>query len=615
MKLSQLYANKSFKNIIFNDGLNLVLAKVTKKLDLNKDSHNLGKTTLIAVIDFMLLKELKEEHIFKTYKEKFTGYVFFLEILLNSGEYLTIRRAVDTPTKISFKTTKVSANLLNEESWNKSNVGIDKAGTELNEYIAFDILTKWQYRKSVTYFLRSQKDYNDVFQLSKFSKGKDIDWKPFMFDLLGFNGSLLNEKYEIDCKITEQKSFINGLKNKFAVDTEEVDKIKGVIDFITRADFRGNIYDTNTVSSGYFSKLSLNQIVAGIHHFSVTLFSSYSWWILLPIVITIATLWKKDKRKLVHISLPLVLMGFGLSGYLSWPVDLGSQATTVRFYIPAFITIAPLLCLGLWELMTRLYSSIKLLGIKYVGYPAVGFGFITIPLIIAILNFPSVSVNKFDLISRLYSTMINQVEPNSIITCYSDSSCFALLYEQTVNAARPDVDIAPIAYPLVKRKMDDHKLSKFTYENNPYLMLDIVSWNIGKRPVYAVDISQYYWQLFGIDNAFMFYIPQGYYGKLDRVMPATLPSYAMSLSEINTHPTISDADLMQRFLILSLSQTHMTNAYTLLKIGNRSEAQKELNTAVNMVYGLTSDEKKNGLQARAQIERILADPNLLPVQK
>jgi uncharacterized protein YydD (DUF2326 family) len=97
MKLSQLYANKSFKNIVFNDGLNLVLAKVTKKLDLNKDSHNLGKTTLIAVIDFMLLKEVKEEHIFKKYQEKFSGYEFFLEILLNSGEYLTIKRAVDTP--------------------------------------------------------------------------------------------------------------------------------------------------------------------------------------------------------------------------------------------------------------------------------------------------------------------------------------------------------------------------------------------------------------------------------------------------------------------------------------------------------------------------------------
>ena len=233
MKLSQLYANKSFKNIVFNDGINLVLAKVTKKLDLNKDSHNLGKTTLIAVIDFMLLKEVKEEHIFKSYQEKFSGYIFFFEIKLNSGQFLTIKRSVDIPTKISFKISKISSNLLNEESWDNPNLSFEKAGKTLNEYLAFDILKQWPYRKSVTYFLRSQKDYNDVFQLAKFSKGKDIDWKPFMFDLLGFNGSLLNEKYETDLKINEQKSFINSLKSKFAVDTEEVDKIKGAIDLKT----------------------------------------------------------------------------------------------------------------------------------------------------------------------------------------------------------------------------------------------------------------------------------------------------------------------------------------------------------------------------------------------
>ncbi len=230
MKLSQLYANKGFKNIVFNDGLNLVLAKVTKKLDLNKDSHNLGKTTLIAVIDFMLLKEVKEEHIFKTHQEKFLGYIFYLEIMLNNGEYLTIRRAVDAPTKISFKITKTSDNLLNEESWDNKNIGFDKSVVALNEYLAFDVLKQWTHRKSITYFLRSQNDYNDVFQLSKFSKGKDIDWKPFMFDLLGFNGSLLTEKYDADNKILEQKTFINRIKNDFAVDAGEVDKIRGAID-------------------------------------------------------------------------------------------------------------------------------------------------------------------------------------------------------------------------------------------------------------------------------------------------------------------------------------------------------------------------------------------------
>jgi uncharacterized protein YydD (DUF2326 family) len=230
MKLSQLYANKKFKNIVFNDGINLVLAKVTKNLDLNKDSHNLGKTTLIAVIDFMLLKEVKDSHIFKKHQESFSGYTFFLEILLNSGEYLTIRRTVDTPTKISFKSTKQSTNLLIEEEWDKLNLAFEKAETVLDEYLAFDILKQWNYRKSVTYFLRSQKDYNDVFQLSKFSKGKDIDWKPFMFDLLGFDGDILSKKYDVDSKIAEQKNFIASLKNKFAVDPDEVDKIKGTID-------------------------------------------------------------------------------------------------------------------------------------------------------------------------------------------------------------------------------------------------------------------------------------------------------------------------------------------------------------------------------------------------
>ncbi|MDR1897764.1 MAG: DUF2326 domain-containing protein [Prevotellaceae bacterium] len=197
---------------------------------MNKDSHNLGKTTLIAVIDFMLLKDITDEHIFNIYKNKFTGYIFYLEILLNNGKYLTIKREIDCPTKISFKTSDISVNLLDEEHWEKANISIKKAETFLNEYLAFDVLKQWKYRKSVTYFLRSQKDYNNVFQLSKFSKGQDVDWKPFMFDLLGFDGNLLTQKYDTDKQFSEQKKLINGIKNQFSVDTEEVDKIKGAID-------------------------------------------------------------------------------------------------------------------------------------------------------------------------------------------------------------------------------------------------------------------------------------------------------------------------------------------------------------------------------------------------
>jgi uncharacterized protein YydD (DUF2326 family) len=54
MKLSRIYANQPtyFPVIQFNgvtdDRLSVVFAKITKPKDRKKDSHNLGKTTLIC---------------------------------------------------------------------------------------------------------------------------------------------------------------------------------------------------------------------------------------------------------------------------------------------------------------------------------------------------------------------------------------------------------------------------------------------------------------------------------------------------------------------------------------------------------------------------------------
>ena len=112
MKLSKLYTNKnSFKNIKFNlNGLNVIYADVTTKLDETKNSHNLGKSLLIELIDFLLMKNISspKDHFFKkatnSEGEKiFEDYVFYLELLLDSGRYLTIRRTVEQISKASFK--------------------------------------------------------------------------------------------------------------------------------------------------------------------------------------------------------------------------------------------------------------------------------------------------------------------------------------------------------------------------------------------------------------------------------------------------------------------------------------------------------------------------------
>jgi uncharacterized protein YydD (DUF2326 family) len=57
MKISKIYANKSFKNVSFNEtGLNVIIGKISDRENTDLDSHNIGKSLLLEVIDFLLLK-------------------------------------------------------------------------------------------------------------------------------------------------------------------------------------------------------------------------------------------------------------------------------------------------------------------------------------------------------------------------------------------------------------------------------------------------------------------------------------------------------------------------------------------------------------------------------
>ncbi|MBR5983981.1 MAG: DUF2326 domain-containing protein [Bacteroidales bacterium] len=228
MKLVRIFSNKNFTNIKFNDGFNVVLATIQDVAN-KRDTHNLGKTSLLRVIDFLLLcRSPKKGDLLSN--SFFKGQIFYLEIKLNNGEYLIIKRAIDSPTKISFKINDVSlADFSVPDIWDFENMAYDKAKDKLNEYLGFDVVSNWPYRKSVTYFLRTQQDYLDVFQLGKF-KGDHSDWKPFVFELLGFDGNLIAKKYELDQLIEDKKNAIKSIKQEANVNPEEKDRILGLID-------------------------------------------------------------------------------------------------------------------------------------------------------------------------------------------------------------------------------------------------------------------------------------------------------------------------------------------------------------------------------------------------
>lgn len=226
MKLVKIYANKNFKNIEFTSKFNVVLATINDKIN-KKDTHNLGKTSLIHVINFILLGSFNK----KTFGNKiFQGVVFYGELALNDGRFLIIRREIDTNTKISFKINDNKSYGFNiPDNWDEENLSFDKSRRKLNEYLEFDVVPNYDYRKSITYFLRTQQDFLDVYKLDKF-KGKHIDWKPFVFELLGYDRNLIIKKLSLEEDIDKKKGIIKVLKEQARINIEDRDKLAGLLD-------------------------------------------------------------------------------------------------------------------------------------------------------------------------------------------------------------------------------------------------------------------------------------------------------------------------------------------------------------------------------------------------
>lgn len=235
MKLSKVYTNNNkFKPIHFSKGINVIFGDVEDKKESGigqSHEHNIGKTSLAHVIDFLLLKGVKKDSFFEKNKEKFSDWVFFLEIELNNGEYLTIRRPINPNSKISFKKHfSKNQNYSYEKLWDYEDLSITAKTrspiTILEEYLSFNVNEKYGYRFFLTYLLRTQNDYRDVFKLDKFYK--DSEWKPALFDLLGFDSVLLERKYELDVSTSEDKKVIDKIQSE--LDNAEVYKIRAAIE-------------------------------------------------------------------------------------------------------------------------------------------------------------------------------------------------------------------------------------------------------------------------------------------------------------------------------------------------------------------------------------------------
>ena len=229
MKISKIYSNipKIFEPIKFNDGFNVILGEIQLHNDKDKDSHNLGKSKLADLIDFGFLKKrTKEMFLFKHF-ERFSEFVFYFEVKLNDGKYITIRRSVSDNTKIYIKRhdyNDQNFTHLSDAEWDYKKLTFDKAKLLLDSILNLTSISPWDYRMAISYALRRQDDFNDIFQLKKFGP-KHISWKPYIGHLLGFDAENLIKNYELkNCidKIAEKLDELQKEIGLYQGDEEEM---------------------------------------------------------------------------------------------------------------------------------------------------------------------------------------------------------------------------------------------------------------------------------------------------------------------------------------------------------------------------------------------------------
>lgn len=154
-----------FRPVTFDEHFSVILG-IPKSTGQGK-SHNLGKTTLISLIDHILFGARLTDRI-KAIKENFDSPAFSLIVSVD-GEFNHIDVDYSKRKRAFFE-----------------------------KYI----------RQSYEYFIRFQDDYKDEFR--KISvRGKDSTWKPLLLRLLGFNERPLIEKYEVESTISGYNNFID----------------------------------------------------------------------------------------------------------------------------------------------------------------------------------------------------------------------------------------------------------------------------------------------------------------------------------------------------------------------------------------------------------------------
>jgi uncharacterized protein YydD (DUF2326 family) len=112
--------------------------------------------------------------------------------------------------------------------WDHQELPYERAVKMLDGFLDWRELKPWPYRKVLGYYLRSQDDFHDVFQLDRF-RGSHSDWKPFLSHILGFDAELITSHYKKEVNLEKQKEKAQTIEMERGGSIEDISKVEGIL--------------------------------------------------------------------------------------------------------------------------------------------------------------------------------------------------------------------------------------------------------------------------------------------------------------------------------------------------------------------------------------------------
>jgi hypothetical protein len=378
---------------------------------------------------------------------------------------------------------------------------------------------------------------------------------------------------------------LNAHQQEFAWDFPQT--LSGWWGMVTRVDYQGVFADKGiNVENSYVGSINLDRTRA-IPVYLVTLWNQFAGPLVVITIIGAVYLYKKNK----HITIGLLLL------YLVAGLLFGSFVTITderlesldyrlgvgiahRQYLIGITLLGLFSGLGGYGMQIIMRTIFKTNRYKNISSLLIGI----LPLISLLIANWGIGYQRNNSFSSEYNkSLLQSAEPNSVIICTSDLSCFGLYYKSLVENIRPDVTILSKITRARHFFLNKHiEFVGYEYGENPFFFAQEISWNVAHRPTYITSLESFYVKYMGLDGAPFYVTPHGYLFKIETSFPQKIEALNdEELAKKLLSSTIDSRDFVHLGLLDYFANNFQVRAQLYTKYRDYNNALRSLNYAIS----------------------------------